>query len=122
MVPAAIANTIFDATDVRMRKVPMTAQRMKDELTRLYRWGFLLQQPPATRNQKLRAEAGTSRAPLFGENMLARNSARSTPDRGLVATGNPNAARVAAGEVHSHGFNVAEHKARRDAAAQTVSA
>lgn len=33
-VPAAIANAIFDATGIRMRKVPITAQRMKDALTR----------------------------------------------------------------------------------------
>ncbi len=33
-VPAAIANAIFDATGIRMRKVPITAQRMKDALAR----------------------------------------------------------------------------------------
>jgi nicotinate dehydrogenase subunit B len=33
-VPAAIANAIFDATGIRMRKVPLTAQRMKDALAR----------------------------------------------------------------------------------------
>jgi CO/xanthine dehydrogenase Mo-binding subunit len=34
-VPAAIANAVFDATGIRMRKVPITAQRMKDALARL---------------------------------------------------------------------------------------
>ena len=33
-VPAAIANAIFDATGIRMRKVPITAQRMKEALAR----------------------------------------------------------------------------------------
>lgn len=33
-VPAAIANAIFDATGVRLRKVPLTPQRMKDALAR----------------------------------------------------------------------------------------
>ena len=31
-VPAAIANAIFDATGVRMRKVPITPQRMREAL------------------------------------------------------------------------------------------
>ncbi len=31
-VPAAIANAIFDATGIRMRKVPITAQRMREAL------------------------------------------------------------------------------------------
>ena len=34
-VPAAIANAIFDATGIRMRKVPITAQRMKEALARV---------------------------------------------------------------------------------------
>ena len=34
-VPAAIANAIFDATGIRMRKVPITAQRMKEALARI---------------------------------------------------------------------------------------
>jgi nicotinate dehydrogenase subunit B len=33
-VPAAIANAIFDATGVRLRKVPLTPQRMKEALAR----------------------------------------------------------------------------------------
>lgn len=33
-VPAAIANAIFDATGVRLRKVPLTAERMKEALAR----------------------------------------------------------------------------------------
>jgi CO/xanthine dehydrogenase Mo-binding subunit len=33
-VPGAIANAIFDATGVRVRKVPITAERMKAALTR----------------------------------------------------------------------------------------
>ena len=33
-VPAAIANAIFDATGLRMRKVPITAQRMREALAR----------------------------------------------------------------------------------------
>ena len=33
-VPAAIANAIFDATGIRMRKVPITAQRMKEALAK----------------------------------------------------------------------------------------
>jgi CO/xanthine dehydrogenase Mo-binding subunit len=33
-VPAAIANAIFDATGVRMRKAPLTAERMKAALSR----------------------------------------------------------------------------------------
>jgi len=33
-VPAAIANAIFDATGVRMRKVPITPQKMKEALAR----------------------------------------------------------------------------------------
>jgi hypothetical protein len=32
--PAAIANAIFDATGVRLRKVPLTAERMKEALAR----------------------------------------------------------------------------------------
>jgi len=31
-VPAAIANAIFDATGVRMRRVPITPERMKAAL------------------------------------------------------------------------------------------
>ena len=31
-VPAAVANAIYDATGVRMRKVPITAQRMREAL------------------------------------------------------------------------------------------
>ncbi len=34
-VPAAIANAIFDATGIRMRKVPITAQRMKEALAKV---------------------------------------------------------------------------------------
>ncbi len=34
-VPAAIANAIFDATGIRMRKVPITAQRMLEALARV---------------------------------------------------------------------------------------
>ena len=34
-VPAAIANAIFDATGVRLRKVPLTPQRMKEALARI---------------------------------------------------------------------------------------
>jgi CO/xanthine dehydrogenase Mo-binding subunit len=34
-VPAAIANAIFDATGVRMRKVPITPQRMREALVRV---------------------------------------------------------------------------------------
>ena len=34
-VPAAVANAIFDATGIRMRKVPITPARMKDALTRI---------------------------------------------------------------------------------------
>jgi len=33
-VPAAIANAIFDATGVRMRRVPITPERMKAALVR----------------------------------------------------------------------------------------
>jgi nicotinate dehydrogenase subunit B len=33
-VPAAVANAIFDATGIRMRKVPITPQRMREALTR----------------------------------------------------------------------------------------
>ena len=33
-VPAAIANAIFDATGVRMRRVPITPERMKAALAR----------------------------------------------------------------------------------------
>lgn len=33
-VPAAIANAIFDATGIRMRKVPITPQRMREALAR----------------------------------------------------------------------------------------
>jgi nicotinate dehydrogenase subunit B len=33
-VPAAIANAIFDATGVRLRKVPLTPARMKEALAR----------------------------------------------------------------------------------------
>jgi nicotinate dehydrogenase subunit B len=33
-VPAAVANAIFDATGVRMRKAPITAQRMREALAR----------------------------------------------------------------------------------------
>jgi CO/xanthine dehydrogenase Mo-binding subunit len=33
-VPAAIANAIFDATGIRMRRVPITAARMKEALDR----------------------------------------------------------------------------------------
>jgi CO/xanthine dehydrogenase Mo-binding subunit len=31
-VPAAIANAIYDATGIRMRRVPITPQRMKAAL------------------------------------------------------------------------------------------
>ena len=31
-VPAAIGNAVFDATGVRMRKVPLTAARVRDAL------------------------------------------------------------------------------------------
>jgi CO/xanthine dehydrogenase Mo-binding subunit len=34
-VPAAIANAIFDATGVRVRKVPITPERMKAALARI---------------------------------------------------------------------------------------
>jgi len=33
-IPAAIANAIFDATGVRMRRVPITPERMKAALSR----------------------------------------------------------------------------------------
>jgi CO/xanthine dehydrogenase Mo-binding subunit len=33
-VPAAIANAIFDATGIRLRKVPLTRERMKEALAR----------------------------------------------------------------------------------------
>ena len=33
-VPAAIANAIFDATGARLRKVPLTPQRMKEALAK----------------------------------------------------------------------------------------
>jgi hypothetical protein len=33
-VPAAIANAVFDATGIRLRKVPLTPQRMKEALAR----------------------------------------------------------------------------------------
>jgi CO/xanthine dehydrogenase Mo-binding subunit len=34
-VPAAIANAVFDATGIRMRQAPLTAQKMKDALARV---------------------------------------------------------------------------------------
>jgi len=33
--PAAIANAIFDATGVRLRKMPLTRDRMKEALARV---------------------------------------------------------------------------------------
>jgi CO/xanthine dehydrogenase Mo-binding subunit len=34
VIPAAVANAVFDATGVRLRKVPLNAERVKAALSR----------------------------------------------------------------------------------------